>query len=1076
MQTLEDLVGRSFNQLPQGQEEASKYFRKLDELHQVILSSPPNLHLMVREPFTVQAVQEMKKLVQLLLGSAVQCEERDVFIGRIQSLDISVQAALACAIREVSQEPESVLGLQWREMDPASMQQLLWDLGVRVQKLVSERDAGLEQLWELQQKEGPPLVAQLESNQSHLGVQLAERQAQVRRLQGELEMKMEELLDQQEESRNLEKGLRKLQQENRTLAGEARQARLYQDELDALREKALRAERLHRFDSQEERDFSKALLEAKATMEEELDAAYARGQCLSRAEKENLNLQNHLNQIQEEREQLSYRLEELLRENLVLKKQLQETLKNSRTESCSKDSHWDANERRPSQAEEENLTDAQERNPGILTHRKSQTAEGRAPPPESETSLAETKAALSRAQTQLREAEQKREAESGQAASLQEKLRRVQEAYAEAQEECDRWHSETERLVEEIQALEREKETLKAGSQVLQDAATRAEVHLSQAQQTLRKEHLRSTQLAQKLQQREEELGEAQQELQNLQRSLEHHRVSLAQLGAEKGALEEALGQAESCRRQGDKESWRLKAKSQAQEDALAEQGRQLALLEAQTCQQAAELNSLQEVLQRAGERKGWALQRESGRAPGPALEEAAKSSAGDQHQDTVLQGEDSALTGRLTQLESLASSLETVLLGLARQRAEGREGDRHPQPGNSTSQHSLLARQLSEVRQRSGRHEAEVQTVRLEAEAWRRRYEHLRLDHDRLALLHRQQGEELERTLSEQAGLKAALRGLEKEQRELESRCNQLLGQKNSLELQEVALQAQKERLEVAKRQHRDLAEQHANLKEEHERRQGGEDAFRNKTALPKSCRVKQALVQAERAQDDLQGELQGTQNRLTGLQLEQAKLEAENAALKEQNQQLDTALGRLSTQCELLVQLKGKQEEENRHLLQEIQLLSRENRQLLERSMENREQFQEEQRQYHDKLGELRREKQKLVEKIMDQYRVLEPAIPRGNAPSSPFLLRKASSNLSIPEGQPVPFRHCRLSSRMPAAEPSGFGEEDGQDDTPRRRFRQRRLGVLWGAAEDPAAPAGESEPPSQLSTTSEEKRGEA
>lgn len=236
----------------------------------------------------------------------------------------------------------------------------------------------------------------------------------------------------------------------------------------------------------------------------------------------------------------------------------------------------------------------QERKPGILTqHQKSKTAE---------TSLAEMKAALFRAQTQLREAEQKREAESGRASSLQEKLRRVQEAYAEGQEECDRWHAEAEHLVEEIQALEREKETLKAGSQVLQDAATRAEVNLSQAQQSLRKEHLRSTQLAQKLQQREEELGEAQQELQNLQRSLEHHRVSLAQLGAEKGALEEALGQAESCRRQADKESWRLKAKSQAQEAALAEQGRHLALLEAQTRQQAAELNSLQEVLQSLGE------------------------------------------------------------------------------------------------------------------------------------------------------------------------------------------------------------------------------------------------------------------------------------------------------------------------------------------------------------------------------------------------------------------------------------------------------------------------------------------
>lgn len=212
------------------------------------------------------------------------------------------------------------------------------------------------------------------------------------------------------------------------------------------------------------------------------------------------------------------------------------------------------------------------------------------------------KAALSSAQARLREAEQAREAESRHAASLEETLRSIQGAYGEAQEECERWRSETERLVEEIQALQRETETLKAGSRVLQEAATQAEVDLNQAQQNLQKERLRGAQLAQKLQGKEEDLGEAQQELENLQRSIEQHRVTLAQLEVEKGALEEALSQAESIRRQAGKDGRRLKAKTQAQEEALAEQGRHLALLEAQTRRQAAELTSLQEVLQSLGE------------------------------------------------------------------------------------------------------------------------------------------------------------------------------------------------------------------------------------------------------------------------------------------------------------------------------------------------------------------------------------------------------------------------------------------------------------------------------------------
>lgn len=40
-------------------------------------------------------------------------------------------------------------------------------------------------------------------------------------------------------------------------------------------------------------------------------------------------------------------------------------------------------------------------------------------------------------------------------------------------------------------------------------------------------------------------------------------------------------------------------------------------------------------------------------------------------------------------------------------------------------------------------------------------------------------------------------------------------------------------------------------------------------------------------------------------------------------------------------------------------------------------------------DKLNELRREKQKLVEKIMDQYRVLEPGLPGMCPPKQPKLV---------------------------------------------------------------------------------------
>lgn len=49
-----------------------------------------------------------------------------------------------------------------------------------------------------------------------------------------------------------------------------------------------------------------------------------------------------------------------------------------------------------------------------------------------------------------------------------------------------------------------------------------------------------------------------------------------------------------------------------------------------------------------------------------------------------------------------------------------------------------------------------------------------------------------------------------------------------------------------------------------------------------------------------------------------------------------------------QLLTQLRSAQEEENRQLLAEVQALSRENRELLERSLESRDHLHREQREY--------------------------------------------------------------------------------------------------------------------------------
>ncbi|XP_078238068.1 coiled-coil domain-containing protein 88B isoform X2 [Pogona vitticeps] len=1184
-----------------------------NDLQQLILSSPPNIYLLAHHPFTAQAVGEMKKLLLLLLGGAVQCERRDKVIGSIQTLDITTQAALVSAIQEVTREPENVLKLSWKDLGPSEAEQLLREAVPRIQELVHERDVSLEKLWELQQEQKTQPAPLPENHWQHLGVQLAEAWAEVRRLRQELEQKVEEMLDQQDERKDLEEHLQKLKQENRALAGEARLAGLYRDEVDALREKALQTERLQaevaalrerlpaleqcRAQLKEERGFSQALLETKAMLEGQLEAARARGQQrLNQLEKEKMHLQACLNQVQELKPPQSQAEPEpkVRAENLAIVKGQEQ----GGHEGLVPD-------KRKTQSQKQEAE-------GLLGERESALPEVRIPPSQ---------------------VARRREAESHQRLGLEDSLRSLQEAHIatlEKQErEREQWRLERERLTEEIQALEREQEILQAGSGALQAAATQAELALEEARRSLQEERLQGVRLAQKARQADETLHEAQKELDALQRSREQHKIALAQLEAEKGALEEMLSEAENRRRRLEKDGQRLKAQVQVQEEALAAQGARLARLEAQTRQQAGELDSVREAARQlqdsereaAGLRerldaeceisarlkeelqqekakgkeaestfaqlreqmltKEAVLQEEAGGekyreenhagpsdrkkmgveeennalkrqleelqarvarltnnqqakssivAP-PVLEPRTQLPVGQsppntealplqleartealsarliqvERENAVLQAEKSTLAERLSQLESHVDSRRAKRQGRgsnADEESEQRQAQSQAWQVEAAllrSQQVLLESQLSDLRQRLALAETEAQASQCARAEWRGRYEALLRDHDRLTVLHERQGVDLEGLLGKQSSLKGDLRRLEQEYRELQSRHSQLLGQKTGLEEREEALREQKKHLEEAERRHQELAEQHSNLKEEHER-------------------VKQMLSQAERGRDDLQGELQGMRNRMTSLQLEQAKLEAESATLKEQNQQLDTALGRLTHQCELLAQLKGNQEEENRHLLQEIQMLSRENRRLLEHSMESREHFQEEQRQYLDKLGELRREKQKLVEKIMDQYRVLEPALPRGkksnwitekirklmkprreafreqlrpmaegagssesltgqeshgvdgsvsSTPSSPAPLRKTSSALSLLEAQQVHFHRRRLSSRMPAVNSPGAGEGEGQD-TPRQRFRQRRLGMLGSSREEAVITAVEWE------ITNQEKRG--
>uniref|UniRef100_A0A8C0XI41 Girdin n=1 Tax=Castor canadensis TaxID=51338 RepID=A0A8C0XI41_CASCN len=287
-------------------------------------------------------------------------------------------------------------------------------------------------------------------------------------------------------------------------------------------------------------------------------------------------------------------------------------------------------------------------------------------------------------------------------------------------------------------------------------------------------------------------------------------------------------------------------------------------------------------------------------------------------------------------------------------------EVERNVENSTLNSQSTSLMNQNAQLLIQQSSLENENESIIKEREDLKSLYDSLIKDHEKLELLHERQASEYESLICKHGTLKSAHKNLEVEHKDLEDRYNQLLKQKGQLEDLEKMLKIEQEKMLLESKNHETVAAEYKKLCGENDR-------------------LNHTYSQLLKETEVLQTDHKNLKSLLNNSKLEQTRLEAEFSKLKEQYQQLDITSTKLNNQCELLSQLKGNLEEENRHLLDQIQTLMLQNRTLLEQNMESKDLFHVEQRQYIDKLNELRRQKEKLEEKIMDQYKFYDPSPPR-------------------------------------------------------------------------------------------------
>ncbi|XP_067943697.1 girdin-like isoform X2 [Watersipora subatra] len=300
-----------------------------DELQQVVTMKLPDILRISRDPEDESSCADVRTTILLLLGCAIQCERKEFFIQQILSkLNSEQQHAIKDCITEITdaEQMEHVISLETQVESLGITGKALY---YHLNRVLEERDVYIEEaaratvdseiyLAQLEELRGQSVASPTSPEKHHIVVELAEEKAKVRRLRMEIEERTDQTEDLRAESAEQKNIIVKLREENKLLIQDARSARSYRDELDIVKEKALKVDKLERQlqtykDRMHELDFYKArvdelrednkiLIETKVMVEDQLATSQQRVDTI-------IELENELMRRKKEAEEFNHQRE-----------------------------------------------------------------------------------------------------------------------------------------------------------------------------------------------------------------------------------------------------------------------------------------------------------------------------------------------------------------------------------------------------------------------------------------------------------------------------------------------------------------------------------------------------------------------------------------------------------------------------------------------------------------------------------------------------------------------------------------------------------------------------------------------
>ncbi|XP_059516779.1 protein Daple-like [Myotis daubentonii] len=892
-------------------------------LQQRIVMSLPDVSVISKDPLSGQSMEEMEKMLVLVLGCAVQCDRKGEFIEKIQQLDIETQVRILAHIRQVTRHQESLFDMQRLEVPDMALEELeslSSNTTFCLRRLVTERDSYRELVVTMTQEWNT--CSRLSEDTQHLAVELADTKATLRSVRQELEENTKQLADARHQLYQLVLELQEARRNNMELAASAQAARAPLPELDSLREKARRVERLEMGLRQKQKDIdfyaarmkeliedNYTLMDIKGLLQEQLTVARSRVDKLYELEEENVQLKSKLHRLHLARDTDQQHLEELREENLALKA--------AQGQSVEESTHlrWELEQ---------------------LSCR-GQRAEAEAPGIWALTPL------CSSASSCFLKLDQEKQSLQGTIQGLRDASLALQESSLQRQE-LEKENQQLRKQIEDLRVqVEREKQTS-------QDLETLSEELMEEREQLL---HDIETLKAEKAQ----EIKDLEQVVRSLrERSQASSEACVQDIENESKVLHQTVMETSSRVSKLEREQQQLhqdleQVKEQATRAQELEQ-------ELHRLQEENEMLAMEVSALRTAPKRVHALERES---PDLLLENQRLQTSLDTLQPKSLE-RDEQLDTRVE--NSTLSSQSASLTALTEQNMQ-------LQHQQLVAAHEALQREhacLGALHEHlSGEHEALMDEYSRQKTLLRRT-----LELESKALSDREVNKSTI-TLSDVELVRLEAEGQEGPPGEKGVPTNPGSGKPAGVfpfnrykdQLQHKAAQEQLGTLLTTERE--------ALQQEQRTSAMAAEENQRLQRELDRANSLHQQL---KGEQEELQTHNKKLQTSLNDTQLEVNRWQALYEGLKGEHEDTDISLTEQDNHCQLLSRLKGNLEGEKRDLQSQIQRLKEQNQRLFQEDMENKDQLHEEQQQYVDKLNALQRQNEKLEEKSMAQHNFHDPA----------------------------------------------------------------------------------------------------